>query len=209
MREQQNPGLQRTGGTRQVAPSTTRTRCPGTPLGSMGDTDRGGIATDGVVHTLQKHEDKGTTTPTQIKCSEICSCACTEGRRAGASRSVLSWQRATAASNGAFTIHGPPWAMGQPPPHPGPAGAAPWATTGCNVVGPPTGTRTARWVPKLYANHATTGNLPLTDHTRTNYQHQRPTKTSTPTPVALRQARRQTSRPYGDWHRQATTTLLQ
>ena len=46
------------GGRCQVAQSAKRTRCPGTPLGSMGDTNRGRIATNGVVHTLKTHEDK-------------------------------------------------------------------------------------------------------------------------------------------------------
>ena len=47
----------------------------------------------------------------------------------------------------------------------GPAGAAAWATTGCNLLGPLTSTLTARRLPQPYVNHTTTGNRPLTDHT--------------------------------------------
>ena len=64
--------------------NTAHARCPGSPIGSKGDTDRGGVATNGVVHTLQTREDKGPTMPAEVMCTEIWSCACGEGMRARA-----------------------------------------------------------------------------------------------------------------------------
>ena len=61
--------------------------------------------------------------------------------------------------------------------------------------------------PDVCQNH--TENRLLADHTRTRYRHRVPTRTSTLTPAAARQSQRQTSQPYGGWHHQAPTTLLQ
>ena len=182
---------------------------PGLPSGAWGDTNRGGIADNGAVHMLQTHEDKGPATPTETKCSKMRSCACGEGTRAGAGKSVLSWQGQAATSSTPVTVHGPPRTTGKPQPDPGPADAAAWATTGCNVAGPSTGTPTSRRQPQPYANHTATGTRLLAERTRINYQHQRLTKTDAPTPTAARQTPRRTSRPYGDWHPGAPTKLLQ
>ena len=173
-------------------------RAPGAPRlpwREWGDTDGGGIATNGVVNTLRTHEDKGAKTPTETKCSGKRSCACCEGMRAGARRSVLCWQWPAAAGSAPVTVHGPPRTTGKPPAHPGPASAAAWATTSCNVAGQATNTATAGRLPQPYANHTAMGTGQLADRTRTNYQHQRLTEADAPTPAAARQTRRRRSQP--------------
>ena len=136
-------------------------------------------------------------------------CACGEGMRAGAGRSVLSWQGPAAARSAPVTVHGPPRTTGKPPSHLGPADAATLATAGCNVGGPSRKTQTAGQLPQPYANHTATGTRPLADRTRTNYQRERLTETDTPTPAAAEQTQRQTGRPYGDWQHHTPIKLLQ
>ena len=164
----------------------------------MGDADRGSIATNAVVHTLQTHEDKGATTPTEIVCSKIWSCACREGMSAGAGGSVFSWRGPPAASSTKVTVHGRPRATGQPPPHPG-AGQRShlgnyWLQRG-GPIDEHSDRQTAATTIRQPHHH---GKPTATDHTRTSYRHNRPTKTSTPSLAAARQAQQRTSRPYGD-----------
>ena len=119
-------GEQRTqdaGGREEHARGHRAPRAPGTPTlpwQLWGDTDRGGIATNVVVHTLQTHEDKGATTPTETKFSGMRSCSGGEGMRAAAGRSVLSWQEPAAAQSAPVMVHGPPRTTGKRPLHPGP-----------------------------------------------------------------------------------------
>ena len=148
---QSDVGMQRseksgggTGGTLQGAQTTTRTRCPETPLWSIG-----GHRLDGHCHRRcctwatnpwgHGGNDAGMN---QVKGDmELCM---QRGHDSRGKQTGTFLAGAGHSMKQPVSIRRPPRTTGQPQPHQGPFNAAIWATTGCSVAGPSANTTTAR-----------------------------------------------------------------
>ena len=188
---------------------TAHARCPGTPIGSKGGTDRGGVAANGVVHTLPTREDSGPTMPTEISAArdEVVHAERVRGR-GQATRYYLGEPDHGRRHPG--DLHGPLSTTKQPPTHPGPTNAAAWPATGCDVGGPSTSTPTAGRPPQ---NHPPTAPPQATQNlasgTTTHQEDHAGAGSGTTSPTANQPTMRRLAPPNTDHAAIAPTPRLQ